>query len=91
MGWYSKIRRVVRFEEYFNLGEFTESGEPVFYSLIGVVAQRGLSIQAGHSVAEARQTDGRNFCVVSDDHAPMQEWLGMVGELGVSARGRQGV
>ena len=62
----SKITDDVKFEEYLNLGEFTESGEPLFYQLQGVVAHRG-QLQSGHYLAAVRTQDGKTCCSISDD------------------------
>lgn len=68
-GWVNKkLKDIVRYDEYLNLGEFTRSSEPLLYKLQGVVAHRGSTLEAGHYISAVRQPDGMNFRTISDDH-----------------------
>ncbi|KAI7283975.1 hypothetical protein KC345_g2614 [Hortaea werneckii] len=64
---FKKNRIDVKYEEYLNLGEFTDSDEPLTYRLDSVVAHSGAGTDAGHYVAGVREYDGRTFCCIDDD------------------------
>jgi ubiquitin C-terminal hydrolase len=69
-----KLEDFVNYEEYLNLGEFTQSKDPLFYKLNGVVSHQGL-LDSGHYIAAVRKTDGHNFCTI-DDSSIAQEVVG---------------
>ncbi|CAK4033863.1 cysteine ase [Lecanosticta acicola] len=64
-----KIRTVVPYDEYLNLGEFTESGDDLMYRLDGVVAHGGAGLRRGHWIAVCRDSEGRRFATLNDDVA----------------------
>ena len=65
-GEHIKITGQVPLEEYINLGEFTESGAPLFYQLQGVISHDGETILFGHYIASVRKPDGKTFCSIND-------------------------
>ncbi|KAK6399081.1 hypothetical protein LTR65_000639 [Meristemomyces frigidus] len=75
-----KVRNRCAFEEYLNLGEFTESGESLMYRLDGVVAHSG-SVTSGHYIAAVRERDGKSFCSINDDRSIARNRRGTVEEL----------
>ena len=77
----TKIKDGVIFEEYLNLREFTESEEPLFYKLQGVVAHSGKTIDGGHFIAAVRNRDGKTFCSLNDDKDPEIRRFGTIDEL----------
>lgn len=76
-----KIPEKVSFEEYLNLGDFTESQEPLFYKLMGVVCHQGRNITSGHYIAAVREDDGNKFSSINDDRRIAKERGGTVEEL----------
>ena len=60
-----KLSNACPFEEYLNLGEFTEEEEPLIYRLDGVVAHKG-NLQGDHYIAAVREQDGKNFRTIND-------------------------
>lgn len=76
-----KLTNDVAFEEYLNLGEFTESKDPLFYQLMGVVAHGGDQLTKGHYIAAVRKQCGKDFCSVNDDQDIGTEVNGTVEEL----------
>ena len=75
-----KVMGDVPFSEYLNLGEFTESGDPLLYRLQGVVAHSGKTLKFGHYIAAVRERNGRTFCSINDEHVG-KERNGTVREL----------
>lgn len=64
-----KLKDVVAFEEYLNIGAFTKHGDDVLYRLDGVVAHMGRDVDTGHYIAVVREPDGVNFVTANDDVA----------------------
>jgi len=64
-----KIRDQCKYEEYLNLSEFTESGDPLPYQLDGVVAHNGKNVGGSHYIAGIREQKGKAFCCINDDVA----------------------
>ena len=77
----TKIKERVDFEEYVNLGEFTEAGFPIMYQLQGVVAHRGKTLNGGHYIAGVRDPSGKEFCSIDDNVKIGRECDGTVAEL----------
>lgn len=72
----TKLCGQVPYEEYINIGEFTETGAPLFYQLQGVVAHNGpKNLSSGHYIAAVRNPDGRTFCTINDS-TPDGQWRG---------------
>ncbi|KAI6873590.1 hypothetical protein KC323_g1150 [Hortaea werneckii] len=81
-GWGFKKNRIdVKYEEYLNLGEFTDSDEPLIYRLDSVVAHSGSGTDAGHYVAGVREYDGKTFCCIDDDLSISRQKGGTIEEL----------
>ena len=76
-----KLKDEVEFEEYVNLGEFTESEVPIMYQLQGVVAHMGDSLRGGHWIAAFREPNGKRFCSINDQVDIGHAWNGSVHEL----------
>lgn len=76
-----KIDDQVDFEEYINLGDFTESGVPIIYQLQGVVAHGGKRLVPGHYIAAVREPNGKTFCSINDQINIGTERNGEVHEL----------
>jgi uncharacterized UBP type Zn finger protein len=77
----TKIAESVDFEEYLNLGEFTEAGLPIMYQLQGVVAHGGTTLNGGHYIAAVREPSNKRFCSINDQVKIGHEWHGTVTEL----------
>ncbi|KAI7195364.1 hypothetical protein KC343_g3029 [Hortaea werneckii] len=78
---FKKNRIDVKYEEYLNLGEFTDSEEPLIYRLDSVVAHSGSGTDAGHYVAGVREHDGKTFCCIDDDLSISRQRGGTIEEL----------
>ncbi|KAI7195750.1 hypothetical protein KC363_g1350 [Hortaea werneckii] len=78
---FKKNRIEVKYEEYLNLGEFTDSDEPLIYRLDSVVAHSGAGTDAGHYVAAVREHGGKTFCCIDDDLSISQQKGGTIEEL----------
>lgn len=62
-----KIKTPVPFDEYLNMGEFTQSGDDLMYRLDAVIAHSGNTIEHGHNIAVCREVSGRTFISLNDD------------------------
>ncbi|KAI6803441.1 hypothetical protein KC332_g10476 [Hortaea werneckii] len=78
---FKKNRIEVKYEEYLNLGEFTDSDEPLIYRLDSVVAHSGAGTDAGHYIAGVREYGGKTFCCIDDDLRISQQKGGTIEEL----------
>ncbi|KAI6826901.1 hypothetical protein KC340_g7543 [Hortaea werneckii] len=78
---FTKNRIDVKYEEYLNLGEFTDSDEPLIYRLDSVVAHSGSGIDGGHYIAGVREYHGKTFCCIDDDLSISQQKGGTIEEL----------
>ncbi|GAB1738057.1 hypothetical protein NU219Hw_g2564t1 [Hortaea werneckii] len=78
---FTKNRVEVKYEEYLNLGEFTDSDEPLIYRLDSVVAHSGPGVEGGHYVAGVREYHGKTFCCIDDDLSISQQKGGTIEEL----------
>ncbi|KAI6895604.1 hypothetical protein KC318_g6217 [Hortaea werneckii] len=78
---FTKNRIDVKYEEYLNLGEFTNSDEPLIYRLDSVVAHSGTGVDGGHYIAGVREYHGKTFCCIDDDLSISQQKGGTIEEL----------
>ncbi|KAI7174757.1 hypothetical protein KC316_g10309 [Hortaea werneckii] len=78
---FTKNRIDVKYEEYLNLGEFTDSDEPLIYRLDSVVAHSGTGVDGGHYIAGVREFHGKTFCCIDDDLSISQQKGGTIEEL----------
>lgn len=61
-----KLKEETWYEEYLNLGRYTEDEEDLLYRLDAVVAHRGDRVSSGHYIATVREANGVDFAIIND-------------------------
>ena len=61
-----KLTENTFYEEYLNLGRYTEDDNELFYRLDAVVGHAGESVNGGHYITGVREANGVDFAMIND-------------------------